>query len=64
MNIIERAISSVAGGRVLDVATQEGHFVQMLMKNLSSYTEIVGIDVNYLLASLGSKSGFRAGAFA
>ena len=46
MNIIERAISSVAGGRVLDVATQEGHFVQMLMKNLSSYTQIVGIDVN------------------
>ena len=46
MNIIERAISSVAGGRVLDVATQEGHFVQMLMKSLQSYTEIVGIDVN------------------
>ena len=45
MNIIERAISSIAGGRVLDVATQEGHFVQMLMKNLKSYTEIVGIDV-------------------
>jgi ubiquinone/menaquinone biosynthesis C-methylase UbiE len=46
VNIIERAISSVAGGRVLDVATQEGHFVQMLMKNLQCYTQIVGIDVN------------------
>lgn len=46
MNVIERAISSVAGGRVLDVATQEGHFVRILMKNLQSYTQIVGIDVN------------------
>jgi SAM-dependent methyltransferase len=46
MNLIERVMSSVAGGRVLDVATQEGHFVQMLMQNIQSYTEIVGIDVN------------------
>ena len=46
MNIIERAVSNIAGGKVLDVATQEGHFIQMLMKNLQSYTEIVGIDVN------------------
>ena len=46
MNIIERAVSNIAGGKVLDVATQEGHFIHMLMENLQSYTEIVGIDVN------------------
>ena len=46
MNIIEKAISTIAGGRVLDVATQEGHFVRMLMKNLQSYNQIVGIDVD------------------
>jgi ubiquinone/menaquinone biosynthesis C-methylase UbiE len=46
MDIIERALSSLAGGRVLDVATQEGRFVQILMDNLHSYTQIVGIDVN------------------
>jgi len=46
VNIIEKAISSIPGGRVLDVATQEGHFVQMLMNNLQSYTQIIGIDVN------------------
>jgi ubiquinone/menaquinone biosynthesis C-methylase UbiE len=46
VNIIEKAISSVAGGRVLDVATQEGYFVQMLMNNLQGYIEIVGIDIN------------------
>jgi len=46
VNVIEKALGSVAGGRVLDVATQEGHFVQMLMRNLPCYTQIVGIDVN------------------
>lgn len=46
MDIIEEAISKVSGGRVLDVATQEGHFVRLLMKHLQSYTQIVGIDVD------------------
>jgi ubiquinone/menaquinone biosynthesis C-methylase UbiE len=46
MDIFERALSGIAGGRVLDVATQEGHFVQTLMENLQSYTEIVGIDIS------------------
>lgn len=46
MDIIEKTIGNVAGGRVLDVATQEGHFVRLLMKNLQSYTQIVGIDVD------------------
>lgn len=46
VNIIERAMSRITGGRVLDVATQEGHFVQILMKNLQCYTQIAGIDVN------------------
>ncbi|MBN1452699.1 MAG: class I SAM-dependent methyltransferase [Anaerolineales bacterium] len=46
MDIIQKAISKVTGGKVLDVATQEGHFVQLLMKNLQSYTQIVGIDID------------------
>lgn len=46
MNIIEEALSHVAGGKVLDVATHEGHFIRTLMKNLRSYTQIVGIDVD------------------
>jgi len=40
------ALSSIVGGRVLDVATNEGGFVQILMENLQSYTEIVGIDIS------------------
>ena len=43
---IESVLSEIDGGKVLDVATHEGHFVEMLVQNLKSYTEIVGIDVN------------------
>ena len=46
MSICERVLGDIAGGRVLDVATQEGGFVQILMESLKDYTEIVGIDVN------------------
>ncbi len=42
---IEKALSTVAGGRVLDVATQEGRFVQILIDNLQSCTQVVGIDI-------------------
>ena len=46
MDIFERVLSNINGGRVLDVATQEGHFIQLLVKNLQSYTQIVGIDID------------------
>lgn len=46
MDVIERSLRGIHGGRVLDVATQEGRFVQILMENLKSYAEIVGIDIN------------------
>jgi ubiquinone/menaquinone biosynthesis C-methylase UbiE len=46
VDIIQRALSGIVGGRVLDVATYEGGFVQILRQNLQSFTEIVGIDLN------------------
>lgn len=46
MDVIARILNEVDGGRVLDVGTQEGHFVQVLKKNLLSYSEIVGIDID------------------
>ena len=46
MTGIESVLSEIDGGKVLDVATHEGYFVQLLMRNLKSWTEIVGIDVN------------------
>ncbi len=45
MDVFERALGDIDGGRVLDVATQEGGFVQILMDHLKSYIEIVGIDI-------------------
>ncbi len=41
-----QTLGNIAGGRVLDVATQEGDFVRILAENLESYTEIIGIDIN------------------
>ena len=46
MTSIENKLREMDGGKVLDVATHEGHFVEVLMQNLHSYSEIVGIDVN------------------
>lgn len=45
MDIIEQALSTIVGGRVLDVATQEGRFVKILIDHLHSYTQAVGIDL-------------------
>jgi SAM-dependent methyltransferase len=45
VDIFRRALGDIDGGRVLDVATQEGGFVKILMDHLKSYAEIVGIDI-------------------
>ena len=44
--MIENILGKIVGGRVLDVATRDGHFVQLLMKYLKSYSEILGIDID------------------
>lgn len=46
LEILEKILGGIDGGRVLDVATQKGYFVQVLVQHLKSYTEIVGIDIN------------------
>ena len=46
MNIFKQTLGDIAGGRVLDVATQAGDFVRILAESLESYTEIVGIDIS------------------
>jgi ubiquinone/menaquinone biosynthesis C-methylase UbiE len=46
MDDFEKVLGGIDGGKVLDVATQEGGFVQILIENLKSYQEIVGIDNN------------------
>ena len=46
MDVIESTLAPIDGGRVLDVATQRGRFAKVMMDNLRSYSEIVGIDVS------------------
>jgi 23S rRNA U2552 (ribose-2'-O)-methylase RlmE/FtsJ len=44
--MIEKVLGDLHGGSVLDIATREGHFVQVLKNCLQSYSEIVGIDID------------------
>jgi ubiquinone/menaquinone biosynthesis C-methylase UbiE len=46
VEIIGKVLGGITGGRVLDIATQEGGFVQVLKEQLKDYTEMVGIDIN------------------
>ena len=46
MDVISIKLGEIEGGKVLDVGTQEGHFVQVLKKNLNTYSKIVGIDID------------------
>lgn len=41
---IRKRLKSLSGGRVLDVATGEGGFIDTLMKTLGNYESFVGID--------------------
>lgn len=46
MDTIAGVLRGIDGGRVLDVATQQGRFAQILIENLRDYTEIVGVDID------------------
>lgn len=46
MELFEKILSEIDGGRVLDVATHQGGFVDILNHYLRSYTQIIGIDIN------------------
>ena len=44
---IGKRLRSISGGKVLDVATQEGDFINTLMKTLKDYHSFVGIDISF-----------------
>jgi SAM-dependent methyltransferase len=46
VNYFGQALGGIDGGRALDVATKEGGFVRVLVDNLGSYTEVIGIDTS------------------
>ena len=57
-------LGSIDGGRVLDVATGTGGFVEFLLDGLRSHGEVVGIDANVDRAeafekALGNRPGVR-----
>lgn len=43
---IAKRLGTISGGRVLDVATADGGFIDTLMKTLKDYDSFVGIDVS------------------
>ncbi len=45
MDLFEQALGNIQGGRVLDVATGRGGFVELLAERLDGYNQIVGVDI-------------------
>jgi ubiquinone/menaquinone biosynthesis C-methylase UbiE len=43
---IGKRLGGIPGGRVLDVATGSGDFINTLMKMLKSYDGFVGVDIS------------------
>jgi SAM-dependent methyltransferase len=51
MDIFEQALGNLSAGRVLDVATGQGGFVELLSDELADYKQIIGIDVSESMIS-------------
>ena len=45
-DLFKEALGNLSGGRVLDLATGEGGFVELLAQSLKDYAHIVGADVD------------------
>ncbi len=43
---IKNGLMKISGGKVLDVATESGDFINTLMKTLKEYDSFVGIDIS------------------
>jgi ubiquinone/menaquinone biosynthesis C-methylase UbiE len=43
---IKDRLRSISGGRILDVGTQQGGFISLLMKMLQDYESFIGIDIS------------------
>jgi SAM-dependent methyltransferase len=51
MNVLEQFLASRDAGRVLDVATGDGEFIEVLIAHLRSFVRITGIDIDENLLS-------------
>ncbi len=43
---IAQRLGEISGGKVLDVATQQGSFIEVLMKTLRDFDSFIGIDIS------------------
>ncbi|MFX1602603.1 MAG: class I SAM-dependent methyltransferase, partial [Promethearchaeota archaeon] len=43
---VREKLGTISGGDILDVGTQEGDFIDTLMKTLKGYNSFVGIDIS------------------
>lgn len=55
MDIYKQKFGTYSGGKVLDVATGKGEFIEMLKEYLLDYTEITGIDLAERALELASE---------
>jgi ubiquinone/menaquinone biosynthesis C-methylase UbiE len=46
MDTAQSTIKTLSAGRILDVATGSGQFINFLIENLKNYSEIIGIDTS------------------
>jgi ubiquinone/menaquinone biosynthesis C-methylase UbiE len=52
MSTFKESLSHVSGGKVLDVATGNGQFINLLLEYLKDYVEITGVDTSEKSASV------------
>jgi ubiquinone/menaquinone biosynthesis C-methylase UbiE len=56
LEILKEKLGSISGGRILDVATGDGNFVNLLVNNMKDYSEITGIDCDKTIIELSRKT--------
>lgn len=55
MSILNEILGDFSGGKMLDVATGDGTFIQVLVSHLKDYSEIVGIDTDQKMIEHATK---------
>jgi len=46
MHFLDQKLGGISGGKILDVATQDGEFIRKLLNAFKNYDEAIGIDVS------------------
>ena len=56
LDLFKQVLGNISGGRVLDVATGEGGFIELLARQLKNYSAIIGIDIDERVLATASSS--------